>query len=133
MAGINRNKHHYLLSWYFQHRICAEIWLCFTKSQWDWLSAVLVGLGWREPWPARGFSPPSVLNSVIGTSLECADWPKVFWASPIGSECVCAGNVEHQEKDDVIMVLSEGKHNVPFLARVPKLRTLFCCSFDSHL
>lgn len=67
-----------------------------------------------------------MLTSVIGRSLECADWPKVFCASPIGlKSCVCAGNVEHQEKDDVIMVLSEGKHNVPFLARVPNLRTLF--------
>lgn len=75
-----------------------------------------------------------MLPPVIGRSLERADWAEVFWASPTDSKsCVCAGNVEHQEKDDVIMELNEGKHNVPFLARAPDLRTLFCFSFHTHL
>lgn len=126
MAGINRNKHHYLLSWYCQDRLCAEIWLFVSQSHARLTTSCSLGVtlalhvaflhllccfhDWQELgkcWLGRGFLAPPI------------DW----------KSCVFAGNVDNQEEDDVIRVLNEGKHNVPSLAKALGLRTLFFVNF----
>ncbi len=122
MAGINRNKHHYLLSWYCQHRLCAETWLFVSQSHARLTISCSLGV--------------TLALHVAFLRLLCffRDWQELgkcwlgrsFLAPPI-ELCLCwkCG----QQEEDVKRVLNEGKHNVPSLGRALGLRNFFFIFF----